>query len=131
MLPLDTSPAITEEVNVPHHQRSICRLPFNPRRAGHGARSVLVVALCSMSVANGHFLSEHLAAHDLGAGGLDEPTVSSRSEDRHERGNGDEARRYFLSAAALARSPVERRFLESRIRAIGSADAARTFQVRG
>ena len=33
------------------------------------------------------------------------------------RGNLESARRYFTSAAALARSPVERRYLEARVRA--------------
>src|SRR5262249_23099364 len=35
-------------------------------------------------------------------------------------GHVEAARRYFSSAAALARSPIERRFLEARIRAIAS-----------
>jgi RNA polymerase sigma-70 factor (ECF subfamily) len=36
------------------------------------------------------------------------------------RGNVETARRYFKSAAALARSPRERRYLESRIRIAGT-----------
>jgi len=36
------------------------------------------------------------------------------------RGNVETARRYFKSAAALARSPMERRYLESRIRIAGT-----------
>jgi predicted RNA polymerase sigma factor len=42
------------------------------------------------------------------------------AEFERRRGNLDEAREHFSTAARLARSPVERRYLEARVRECGA-----------